>query len=110
MSCSLAFLWDSRSCETIFYQNTRKLPQLYLIKSLIALTPAYPLLRDIKLIFLTSNSPDRHGHEIVSEETGGRAPFFSRLGYGGNRSPEPVEGNAEGASIPCKQVAEKTSP
>jgi hypothetical protein len=22
----------------------------------------------------------------------------------------PVEGNAEGASIPCKQVAEKTSP
>jgi len=48
---------------------------------------------------------------------------FSRLGYGGNRSPEPfglelmalskieglVEGNAEGA-IPCKQAAEKTRP
>ena len=33
--------------------------------------------------------------------TGGRAPFFSRLGYGGNRSPEPVEGNAEGASLPA---------
>jgi hypothetical protein len=68
--------------------------------------------------------------------TGGRAQFFSRLGYGGNRSPEPfdlahgpepfdrlrpratsrgkieglVEGNAEGARLPRKQVAEKTSP
>jgi hypothetical protein len=40
----------------------------------------------------------------------GRAPFFSRLGYGGNRSPEPVEGNAEGARLPRRQVAEKTSP
>jgi hypothetical protein len=66
MSYSLAFLWDSRSCKNIFYQNTKKLPQLYLIKSLIALTPAYALLRDVRLIFLTSNSPDRHGHEIVS--------------------------------------------
>ena len=36
--------------------------------------------------------------------------MFSRLGYGGNRSPESVEGNAEGARIPCKQAAEKTSP
>jgi hypothetical protein len=82
----------------------------------------------------------RYGHEILSEETGGRAPFFSRLGYGGNRSPEPfglesfdpepfglelmaerltteglmaerpVEGNAEGARLPRKQGAEKTSP
>ena len=60
--------------------------------------------------FLTWNSADRRDHELVSGETGGRAPFFSRLGYGGNRSPEPVEGNAEGARIPCKQVAEKTSP
>jgi hypothetical protein len=51
-----------------------------------------------------------HSHEIISKETGGRAPFFSRLGYGGNRSPELVEGNAEGARLPCKQVAEKTSP
>jgi len=42
--------------------------------------------------------------------TGGRAQFFSGLGYGGNRSPEPVEGNAEGARLPRKQVAEKTSP
>ena len=50
------------------------------------------------------------GHEVFSAVTGGRAPLFSRLGYGGNRSPEPVEGNAEGAKIPRKQVAEKTSP
>ena len=77
-----------------------------------------------------SNSPERRDHEIVSGVTGGRAPLFSRLGYGGNRSPEtfglesfdpeltteghmaerPVEGNAEGARIPCKQAAEKTSP
>ena len=60
--------------------------------------------------FFDANSPDRQDHEIVSGETGGRAPFFSRLGYGGNRSPELVEGNAEGESIPRKQVAEKTSP
>ena len=69
---------------------------------------------------LHADSPIRRDHETVSEETGGRAPFFSRLGYGGNRSPEPfglelmaerpVEGNAEGAEIPRKQVAEKTSP
>jgi hypothetical protein len=50
------------------------------------------------------------GHEVISAVTGGRAWFFSRLGYGGNRSPEPVEGNAEGARLPRKQVAEKTSP
>ena len=61
-------------------------------------------------VFFDPNSPDRQDHEIVSGETGGRALFFSRLGYGGNRSPEPVEGNAEGARLPCKQVAEKTSP
>jgi hypothetical protein len=71
-------------------------------------------------LFFSSNSPAGRDHEIVSGETGGRAPFFSRLGYGGNRSPEPfglelmaerpVEGNAEGARIPRKQVAEKTSP
>jgi hypothetical protein len=57
-----------------------------------------------------ANSPDRRDHEIVSGETGGRAPLFSRLGYGGNRSPESVEGNAEGVRLPRKQVAEKTSP
>ena len=50
------------------------------------------------------------GKEVFSAVTGGRAQFFSRLGYGGNRSPEPVEGNAEGARLPRKQVAEKTSP
>jgi hypothetical protein len=56
------------------------------------------------------NSPDQQDHETVSGETGGRALLFSRLGYGGNRSPEPVEGNAEGARVPRKRVAEKTSP
>ena len=60
--------------------------------------------------FLTLHSPRWRDHEIVSGETGGRALFFSRLGYGGNRSPELVEGNAEGARLPRKQVAEKTSP
>jgi len=87
-------------------------------------------------VFLDANSPHWQDHEILSGETGGRALLFSRLGYGGNRSPEPFdivhgpdpfdrlrprvpsrgkivglgEGNAEGAIIPCKQVAEKTSP
>jgi len=61
-------------------------------------------------VFSEANSPDRRDHEILSGETGGRALFFSRLGYGGNRSPEVFEGNAEGVSIPCKQAAEKTSP
>jgi len=44
--------------------------------------------------------------------TGGRAQFFSRLGYGGNRSPESIEGNAEPRLFEAgrKQVAEKTSP
>jgi hypothetical protein len=78
------------------------------------------------------SSADRRDHEILSGETGGRAPFFSRLGYGGNRSPEPfglesfdpeltteglmaerpVEGNAEPRFLEAgrKQVAEKTSP
>ena len=60
-------------------------------------------------VFFDVNSPDRRDHEIVSRETGGRALFFSRLGYGGNRSPEPfglelmaerpVEGNAEGVRL-----------
>jgi hypothetical protein len=35
---------------------------------------------------------------------------FSQLISGGNRSPELVEGNAEGAELPHGQVAEKTSP
>ncbi|UCH06654.1 MAG: hypothetical protein JSV55_11205 [Deltaproteobacteria bacterium] len=56
------------------------------------------------------SSPDRRDHEILPGETGGRALFFSRLGYGGNRSPELVERNAEGVRLPYKQVAEKTSP
>jgi hypothetical protein len=58
------------------------------------------------------HSAERRDHEIVSGETGGRALFFSRLGYGGNRSPEPVEGNAEPrfSEAGRKQVAEKTSP
>ena len=50
------------------------------------------------------------GKEVFSAVTGGRAQFFSRLGYGGNRSSELVEENAEGARLPRKQVAEKTSP
>jgi hypothetical protein len=88
----------------------------------------------MQILFSMWNSPARHGHEIVSGETGGprrarpsrRAPFFSRLGYGGSRSPEPfglesfdpelmaerpVEGNAEPRFLKAgrKQVAEKTS-
>jgi len=50
------------------------------------------------------------GKEVFSAVTGGRAQFFSRLGHGGNRSSELVEENAEGARLPRKQVAEKTSP
>jgi len=80
-------------------------------------------------VFFDANPPDRRDHEILSGETGGRAPFFSRLGYGGNRSPEPFdrlrprapsrgkiiglgEGNAESrfSEAGCKQAAEKTSP
>jgi len=49
-------------------------------------------------------------HEVFSIVTGGRAPSFSRLGYGGNRSPELAEGNGSGAKLPRRQVAEKTSP
>jgi hypothetical protein len=37
------------------------------------------------------------GKEVFSAVTGRRAQFFSRLGYGGNRSSELVEENAEGA-------------
>jgi len=63
-------------------------------------------------VFFEANSPDRQDREIVSGVTGGRVPFFSRLGYGGNRSPEPVEGNAEPRFKEAgrKQAAEKTSP
>ena len=75
-----------------------------------ALTPQLWRPEVYKCLFLTWNSLDRRDHEIVSGVTGGRALLFSRLGYGGNRSPEPVEGNAEGAKLPRKQVAEKTSP
>ena len=35
---------------------------------------------------------------------------LSRLGYGGNRSPELVEGNAEGQNFPVDKSLEKTSP
>jgi len=35
---------------------------------------------------------------------------FSQCIYGGNRSPELVEGNAEGAKLPRRYVVEKTSP
>jgi hypothetical protein len=31
------------------------------------------------------------GKEVLSAVTGGRAQFFSRLGYGGNRSSEPFD-------------------
>ena len=39
-------------------------------------------------------------HGVFSAVTGGRPLSFSRRISGGNRSPEPVEGNAEGAGIP----------
>jgi hypothetical protein len=39
----------------------------------------------------------RDGHEVFSVVTG---VSFSRLISGGSRSPEPVEGNAEGAKTP----------
>jgi len=42
----------------------------------------------------------RDGHEVFSVVTGGRPLSFSRLISGGSRSPEPVEGNAEGAKTP----------
>jgi len=44
-----------------------------------------PHLRQVKLHLW--NSPEWRDHEIVSGETGGRAPFFSRLGYGGKPQP-----------------------
>jgi hypothetical protein len=37
------------------------------------------------------------GHKVFSAVTGGRPSFFSRRISGGSRSPEPVEGNAQGA-------------
>jgi hypothetical protein len=40
------------------------------------------------------------GNDAFSEVPGGRPPSFSRLISGGNRSPELVEGNAEGAELP----------
>ena len=63
----------------------------------------------------------RDDHEVFSAVTGGRPLSFSRRINGGNRSPEPfglesfdpeltaeglmaerpVEGNAEGAELPC---------
>jgi hypothetical protein len=36
-------------------------------------------------------SADGQGHKVFSVLTGGRAPSFSRLVYGGNRSPEPFD-------------------
>ena len=39
-----------------------------------------------------------------------KGAVFSQLISGGNRSPEPVEGNAEGAELPHGYVAEKTNP
>jgi hypothetical protein len=39
-------------------------------------------------------------NDAFSEVPGGRPPSFSRLISGGNRSPELVEGNAEGARLP----------
>ena len=58
-------------------------------------------------VFSEANSPDRRDHEILSGETGGRALFFSRLGYGGNRSPESIEGNAEGQVSPVNKSLKK---
>jgi hypothetical protein len=43
--------------------------------------------REEHLLFASpEHSRNLCGHEILSEETGGRARFFSRLGYGGYRS------------------------
>ena len=58
--------------------------------------------RGIEPIMLrASNSlDDREGHKVFSAVTGGRPSFFSRRISGGSRSPEPVEGNAEGARLP----------
>jgi hypothetical protein len=39
-----------------------------------------------------------------------KGAVFSQLISGGNRSPELVEGNAEGAELPHGYVAEKTNP
>ena len=41
---------------------------------------------------------------------GRKGAVFSQWFCGGSRGPEPVEGNAEGASVPRRTVAEKTSP
>ncbi len=58
--------------------------------------------RDNQILLLRpSNSLHyREGHEVFSVVTGGRPLSFSRLISGGSRSPEPVEGNAEGAKYP----------
>ncbi|MFO8166157.1 MAG: hypothetical protein R6T98_16675 [Desulfatiglandales bacterium] len=44
------------------------------------------------------------------EVTGGRVLSFRNVSVGGTRSPELVEGNAEGAKLPHGYVAEKTNP
>jgi len=44
------------------------------------------------------------------EVTGGGMLSFRNVSMGGTRSPELVEGNAEGAKLPRGYVAEKTSP
>jgi hypothetical protein len=46
------------------------------------------------------NMPYLDGHEAFSVVTGGRPLSFSRRINGGNRSPELVEGNAEGGKTP----------
>ena len=61
----------------------------------------------IKLSASAKNSPDWSGHEIVSGETGGRAPFFSRLGYGGNRSSRLVGGMRRGQDSPVDKSLKK---
>ena len=50
------------------------------------------------------------GHEVFSAVTGGRPLSFSRRINGGSRSPELVEGNAEGAGIPLLRRRRKTRP
>jgi hypothetical protein len=46
----------------------------------------------------------------LSKAAESKGAVFSQLISGGNRSPEPVEGNAEGAELPHGYVAEKTNP
>jgi len=68
--------------------------------SLCIRSPLNHLLREAFSCLQRTVPAESEDHEVFSIVTGGRAPSFSRLGYGGNRSPELAEGNGSGQNSP----------